>query len=67
VDRAAHFVALAAGDVQLVSHAVGQINAVLAASGGTVIARGQNDVVLPSGGRPPLLRVLVYPLPQFAD
>ena len=32
VDRAAHFVALAAGDVQLVPHTVGKIDAVLAAN-----------------------------------
>ena len=54
VDGAAHFVALTPGDVQLVTHAVGQVDAVLAAARGTVVARGQNDVVLDDDGAVPL-------------
>lgn len=50
VDRAAHLVALTTGNVQLVPHTVGQIDAVLASSGGTVVARGQDDVILDDDG-----------------
>ena len=45
MDGAAHLVALAAGDSERVAHAVIDVGAVLSASGRTVVARRDDDVV----------------------
>ena len=50
MDRAAHLVALAAGDLQLFAHTKIQIGAVLTATGGAVVARCDDDVVLDDDG-----------------
>ena len=45
MDGTAHLVAFAAGDAERVAHTVIDVGAVLSASGRTVVARGDDDVV----------------------
>ena len=50
MDRAAHFIALTAGDLQLFTHAEIQVGTILTSAGGAVVARGDDDVVLDDDG-----------------
>jgi hypothetical protein len=46
VNRTAHLVTLAAGNIQLVSHAVAEVTAIFASAGSAVVAGGNDNVIL---------------------